>query len=61
MYAHLLLFEKKVTIQKGSIFPIFKRSYSIHKNNLALVASIVLKKKHNFHGTCICVLSKKYI
>ena len=26
MYAHLLLFEKKITIQKGQLFPIFKRS-----------------------------------
>ena len=58
MYAHLLLFEKKITIQKGSLFPIFKRSSSIHKNNIALVASIVLKKIY-FHG--ICALSKKYI
>ena len=38
MYAHLLLFEKKITIQKGPLFPIFKRSFSIHKNNIALVA-----------------------
>ena len=43
MYAHLLLF-KKNTIQKGPLFPIFKRSSSIHKNNPTLVASIVLKK-----------------
>ena len=45
MYAHLLLFEKQITMQKGLLFPIFKRSSSIHKNNPALVASIVLKKK----------------
>ena len=32
-------------MQKGPLFPIFKRSSSIHKNNPALVASIVLKKK----------------
>ena len=57
MYAHLLLFEKN-TIQKGPLFPIFKRSSSIHKNNPTLVASIVLKKTY-FHG--ICALSKKYI
>ena len=56
MYAHLLLFEKKITIQKGTLFPIFKRSSSIHKNNIALVTSIVLKKIY-FHG--ICALSKK--
>ena len=55
MYAHLLPFEKKTT-QKGPIFPILKRSPSIHKNNPALVASIVLKKIY-FHG--ICALSKK--
>ena len=57
MYAHLLLFEKK-TIQKGPLFPIFKRSSSIHENNTTLVASIVLKKIY-FHG--ICALSKIYI
>ena len=58
MYAHLLLFEKKITIQKGLLIPIFKRSSSIHKNNPALVTSIVLKKIY-FQG--ICMLSKKYI
>ena len=58
MYAHLLLFLKKITIQKGPLFLIFKRSSSIHKNNPALVASIVLKKMY-FHG--IYALSKKYI
>ena len=52
MFAHLLPFEKK---KKGPLFPIFKRSSSIHKNNPALVASIVLKKIY-FHG--ICALSK---
>ena len=57
MYAHLLPFEKK-TIQKGPLFPVLKRPSSIHKNNPALVASIVLKKIY-FHG--ICALSKKYI
>ena len=57
MYAHLLPFEKK-TIQKGPLFPIFKRFSSIHKINPALVASIVLKKIY-FHD--ICALSKKYI
>ena len=55
MYAQLSLFEKKITIQKGPLFQIFKRSSSIH-NNPALVASIVLKKIY-FHG--ICALSKK--
>ena len=44
MYAHLLFFEKKNYDTKGPLFPIFKRSSSIHKNNPALVASIVLKK-----------------
>ena len=43
MYAHLLPFEKK-NDTKRSTFPILKRSPSIHKNNPALVASIVLKK-----------------
>ena len=47
--------KKKITIQKGPLFQIFKRSSSIH-NNPALVASIVLKKIY-FHG--ICALSKK--
>ena len=47
---------KKKTIQKGPLFSIFKRSSSIHKNNPALVASIVLKKIY-FH--VICALSKK--
>ena len=55
MYSHLLLFEKN-TIPKSPLFPIFKRSSSIHKNNPALVASIVLKKIY-FHS--ICALSKK--
>ena len=31
-YAHLLLFAKKITIQKGPLFPKFKRFSSIHKN-----------------------------
>ena len=57
MFAHLLPLKLK-TIQKGPLFPIFKGSSSIHKNNPALVASIVLKKIY-FHG--ICVLSKKYV
>ena len=47
MYAHLLPLKK--TIQKGPLFPIFKRSPSMHKNNPVLVASIVLKKIY-FHG-----------
>ena len=49
---------KKIIIQKGPLFPIFKRSPSIHKNNPALVASIVLKKIY-FH--CICALPKKTV
>ena len=52
---HIFAFENK-TIQKGLLFPIFKKSSSIHKNNPALIASIVLKKIY-FHG--ICALSKK--
>ena len=55
MYAHLLPFDKK-NDKKGPLFPNLKRSPSIHKNNPALVASIVLKKIY-FHG--ICALSKK--
>ena len=55
MYTHLSLFEKK-NDTKTSTFPIFKKSSSIHKNNPALIASIVLKKIY-FHG--ICALSKK--
>ena len=55
MYSHLLFFKKKYDT-KGPLFPIFKRSSSIHKNNPALVASIVLEKIY-FHG--ICALSKK--
>ena len=54
MYVHLTLFEK--TIQNGPLFPIFRKSSSIHENNPALIASIVLKKIY-FHG--ICALSKK--
>ena len=56
MYAYLSHFEKKITIQKGPLFPNFKRSPSIHKNNPALVVSIVLEKIY-FHG--ICALFKK--
>ena len=37
MYAQLSLLEKKITILKGPLFQIFKRSSSIH-NNPALVA-----------------------
>ena len=40
MYAHLCI-EKKNFDTKGPLFPIFKRSSSIPKNNPALVASIV--------------------
>ena len=68
MYAHLLPFEKK-TIQKGPLFPIFKRPSSIHKNNPALVASIVLKKststvfvrflKNTFNFTRSCAFAQK--
>ena len=53
---HIYRFLKKKTIQKGPLFPIFKKSSSIHKNNHALIASIVLKKIY-FQG--ICAHSKK--
>ena len=56
MYAHLLLFDKKYNT-KGPLFPIFKRSYSIHKNNPALHGCINSFEKIYFHG--ICALSKK--
>ena len=69
MYAHLLLFEKKITIQKGPLFTIFKRFSSIHKNNPPLVASIVLKKiyfhvfvrflKNTFNFTRSCAFAQK--
>ena len=72
MYAHLLLFEKKITIQKCSLFPIFKRSSSIHKNKPALVASIILikststlfvrflKKTINFRRSCAFAQKAKF-
>ena len=54
---------------KRSTFPIFKRSSSIHKNNSALVASIVLKKststifvrflKNTFKFTRSCAFAQK--
>ena len=56
MYAHLSFFKRKNYDTKRSTFPIFKRTFLIHKNNPALFASIVLKKIY-FHG--ICALSKK--
>ena len=56
MFAHLLPFERKKNDTKSPLFPTFNRSSSIHKNNPALVASIVLKKIY-FHS--ICALSKK--
>ena len=65
MYAHLLLFEKKIQY-KRSTFPNF---YSIHKNNPALVASIILKKststvfvrflKNTFNFTRSCAFTQK--
>ena len=55
MYVLLTLFEEKNTIQKGPLFPIFRKSSSIHEINPALIASIVLKKIY-FYG--ICALSK---
>ena len=52
MYAHLSHFKsKQIYVIKGPIFPISKRSTSIHKNNPALDVSIVLQK-HHFHGIC---------
>ena len=66
---HIYCFLKKNTIQKGPLFPIFKRSSSIHKNNPALVALIVLKKststvfvrflKSTFNFTRSCALAQK--
>ena len=45
MYAHLPFFEsKQIYVKKGPLFPILKRSTSIHKNNPALVVSNVLAK-----------------
>ena len=65
MYAHLLLFEKKIQY-KRSTFPNF---YSIHKNKPALVASILLKKsastvfvrflKNTFNFTRSCAFTQK--
>ena len=54
-------FLEKITIKKGPLFPISKRSTSIHKNNPAysmgyIWVSIVLQK-HYFHG--IYAFSKK--
>ena len=47
MYAHLSLFEsKQIYVIKGPLFPILNRSTSIHKNNSALVVSIVLQKHY---------------
>ena len=69
MYMHIYCLLKKKTIQKGPLFPIFKRSSSIHKNNPALVASIVLKKststlfgrflKNTFNFTRSCAFAQK--
>ena len=70
MYAHLLFLKKKNYDTKGLLFPIFKRSSSIHKNNPALVASIVLKKststvfgmrflKNTFIFTRSCAFAQK--
>ena len=53
---HIYRFLEKKTIQKSSLFPIFKKSSSIHKNNSALIASIVLKK---IYSNGMCALSKK--
>ena len=43
---HIYSFLKNNYDTKGPLFPIFKRSSSIHKNNPALDASIILKKKY---------------
>ena len=66
---HIYCFLKKNTIQKGPLFLIFKRSSSIHKNNIALAASIVLKKltstvfvrflKNTFNFTRSCAFAQK--
>ena len=58
MYAHLLLFAKKITFKKVHFLQILKDPLQFIKNNPALFASIVLKKIY-FYG--ICALSKKYI
>ena len=55
-YYYLSLFEKKRRYKKVNFSQFLKKSSSIHKNNPALIASIVLKKIY-FHG--ICALSKK--
>ena len=66
---HIYCLLKKKTIQKGPLFPIFKRSSSIHKNNPALVTSILLKKiyftvfvrflKNTFNFTRYCAFAQK--
>ena len=67
---HIYCFlKKKITIQKGPLFTIFKRSSSIHKNSPPLVASIVLKKststvfvrflKNTFNFTRSCAFAQK--
>ena len=43
---HIYRFLKKKTILKGPLFPIFKKSSSIHKNNSALIASTILRVKN---------------
>ena len=66
---HIYCFLEKNTIQKCPLFPIFKRSSSIHKNKPVLVASIVLKKststvfvrflKSTFNFTRFCAFAQK--
>ena len=67
---HIYCFlQKKITIQEDPLFPNFKRSSSIHKNNPALFASIVLKKitstvfvrflKNTFNFTRSCAFAQK--
>ena len=67
---HIYCFlKRKITIQKGPLFTIFKRSSLIHKNNPLLVASIVLKKststvfvrflKNTFNFTRSCAFAQK--
>ena len=66
---HIYRFLKKKYDTKGPLFPIFKNSCSIHKNNRALIASIVLKKstptvfvrflKKPINFTCSCAFAQK--
>ena len=59
MYAHLSHFEsKQIYVIYGPLFPILKRSTSIHESNPALIVSIVLQK-HYFHVFFFAFSKKK--